>query len=226
MKQKKIILVFVITCMLNFAFLSSLSQAKTSSGTEYLVFSEYLAVGAEVKEDAEIEWSFSGSNSYVGIIVMAMDHYNFLKFADGDLSAYAYFLSNGNYIVDYGTFLAKTDDTWHIIFWNFDAVIESTTLTYEVKFPGVSIGLIIGIVIGVIVVIAIIGGVIYSSNKKKKASMMPAAAQPGIYQPYAPAQPTEQQPYAPAQPAVSAKVCSNCGALMEGSFCTSCGTKI
>jgi hypothetical protein len=221
MKQKKMILVFVITCMLNFAFLSSLSQA----GSEYLFFNQYVYEGKKVKENAEIEWSFSGSNSYVGIIVMAMDEYNFNKFDNGDMSAYAYFLSDGNYIADYGTFKAKSDDVWYIVFWNFDAVIESTSLTYKVKFPGVSIGLIIGIVIGVIVVIAIIGGVV-SSNKKKKATMMPAAAQPGVYQPYAPAQPTDQQSYAPAQPVVSAKVCSNCGASMEGSFCTSCGSKM
>ncbi|MCG3224541.1 MAG: hypothetical protein H7647_08750, partial [Candidatus Heimdallarchaeota archaeon] len=139
MKQKKIILVFVITCMLNFAFLSSLSQA----GSEYLFFNQYVYEGKKVKENAEIEWSFSGSNSYVGIIVMAMDEYNFNKFDNGDMSAYAYFLSDGNYIADYGTFKAKSDDVWYIVFWNFDAVIESTSLTYKVKFPGVSIGLII-----------------------------------------------------------------------------------
>ncbi len=212
--------------MLNFAFTASVSQAKTFSGTEYLVFSEYIAMGAEVKEDAEIDWSFSGSNPYVGIIVMAMDEYNFNKFDGGDLSAYVYFLSNGDYYIQSGTFRARSDDTWYIVFWNFDSTLESSSVTYEAKFPTGSIGLIIGIIVGVLVLAGIIGAVVYSMNKKKKTSGMPAATQPGIYQPYAPVQPTEQQSYTTAQPVVSAKVCSNCGASMEGSFCTSCGAKM
>lgn len=226
MKKKKLILILFLTCMLNFAFTASVSQAKTYSGTEYLVFSEYIAMGAEVKENAEIDWSFSGSNPYVGIIVMAMDQYNFDKFDDGDMSAYAYFLSDGDYYIQSGTFRARSDDMQYIVFWNFDATLEATSLTYEAKFPTTSIGLIIGIIIGVLVLIAIIGAVVYTSNKKKKTPVMPAATQPGIYQPYVPVQPTEQQSYTTAQPAVSAKVCSNCGASMEGSFCTNCGAKM
>ncbi len=221
MIKKKMLLVLIFTCVLNFAFLPSLGQAKTFSETEFLFFGDYVSMGAEVKEDADIEWSFSGSNPYVGIIVMAMDQYNFNKFENGDLNALVYFISDGDYVVDYGTFRARKDDKWFIVFLNFDASMESTSLTYKAKFPSGNVGLIIGIVIGVIVIIALIGaGVEYLNKKKKKAALST------VYQPYTPYQPAEQQLYAVTEQKARPKVCPKCRYSMEGSFCTNCGSKM
>lgn len=221
MKKKKMLLILIFTCVLNFVFLPSLGQAKTFSGTDYLNFGQYVSMGANVKEDADIEWSFSGSNSYVGIIVMAMDQYNFNKFDNGDLSAFVYILSDGDYISHHGTFRARSDDKWFIVFLNLDLVFESTSLTYEAKFPSGNVGLIVGIVIGAIVILAIIGaGVEYLNKKKRKATLST------IYQPYTPYQPTEQQPYAVTEQKVRPKVCPKCRYSMEGSFCTNCGSKM
>ena len=225
MKQKKINRLFILIILFSLVFLPFLGQAKKYSGYDFLSFGEYISFGASVKEGKKIDWAFSGSNSYVGIYVFAMDQVNYNKFAADDLSAMVYELSNGNYIADYGTFTARSDDTWFIVFLNFDIILESTWLDYEVTFPG-NAGMIIGIIIGALVVIGIIGAAISSIKKKRtpEVEYQPVAAMG--YQPMTPTQQTiPEEQSTQAQPVVAPKFCTNCGAALEGKFCTQCGAQ-
>jgi len=77
-----------------------------------------------------IDWSFNGSNSYVGITVIAMDDTNFWNFDNG-YSYTCYNLSSGAYYIDSGTFYPPYEDQWYIIFMNEDPDMQSTYLTYE-----------------------------------------------------------------------------------------------
>jgi len=112
MKLKKAHLYFCILMLLVFISpIVSLTQAKTFSGSESLDFLEYLYVWDESKEDETISWSFQGSNSYVGIYVMAMDSYDFDDFYYG-FSFFYYELSDGGYYIHSGTFTVPYDETW------------------------------------------------------------------------------------------------------------------
>ncbi|MHA1775941.1 MAG: Loki-CTERM sorting domain-containing protein [Promethearchaeota archaeon] len=78
----------------------------------------------------EISWSFSSSNSYVGITVMMMDSANYYNFDNG--YSYTYYpQSSGNFISDSGTFTVPYSDTWYVIFVNWDSDMQSTMLTYS-----------------------------------------------------------------------------------------------
>ena len=77
-----------------------------------------------------IDWSFNGSNSYVGITVIAMDDTNFWNFDNG-YSYTSYSLSSGAYYIHSGTFYPLYEDQWYIIFMNEDPDMQSTYLTYE-----------------------------------------------------------------------------------------------
>jgi len=77
----------------------------------------------------EIDWSFSGSNTFVGVDVFAVDYDNYYNFYNGYSYTY-YSLSNGGYYADSGTFTVPYSDDWYIIWANWDSDIQSTSLTY------------------------------------------------------------------------------------------------
>ncbi len=168
MKQKKKIILLFTICMLIFVFSAFQSQAKTFGATRELDFNSSFSVGYKVSKNQNIKWSFNGSNSLVGIIVLAMDENNYNIFMDDAFSAFAYTLSDGSYYSHYGTFKAKSSDKWWIAFINLDGDMLSTSITYKVEFPYMSTGLYIAIIGGLSVMVVIVAIVSYKQKKKNK----------------------------------------------------------
>ena len=102
-------------------------------------------------------------------------------------------------------------------------VTFSITFIYETSYMWI---------VWVIIGIAVIGMIIFFSNRRKGQQTYKPAYQP--YQPYAPTQQTmESSGYKPAQTQITqdtliAKYCTNCGAQNDDnvSYCTNCGSSI
>ncbi|MCF2140372.1 MAG: hypothetical protein K9W44_10000 [Candidatus Lokiarchaeota archaeon] len=101
-----------------------------SQDLEILFYGDWVGYYWIMSGNDEISWSFSGTNTYVGIKVMVMDSANYNNFYYG--YSYTYYLeSSGDYYADSGTFTIPYSDTWYIIFANYDSDQESTALTYS-----------------------------------------------------------------------------------------------
>lgn len=218
-KSKKTCIIFLILFLGNLPIVSVVDASK-NSGTTYLSFAEYLYFWEECKEGDTIEWEFQGSNSYVGIDVIAMTQNNFDKF-ELLMQFFYYELSNGQYYSDYGTFEVKSDDVWYIVFVNLDEDFMSTNLTYEVNFKhGGPIGLIIGIIVGVIVVISVIGAIVIKTKKQKEVVPIP------VMDPSSPDTMFQTQPtLSEINIYAKQKFCTNCGqsADPDAKYCINCG---
>jgi len=218
-KNKKICLIS-ITLFLGILLTIIVIDASKRSGTTYLEPLEYLYFWEECKEGDTIKWEFQGSNSYVGIDVIAMTYSNFIKFEYLD-EFYYYELSNGYYYVDYGSFEVRSDDIWYIVFINLDGDLMGTYLSYEVNFKHAGpIGLIIGIIVGAIVIISVIGVITTRAKKQKEVALIQMMGS------------TIPDTMVQAQPAfgydntyIKPKYCTNCGHQAEpnAKFCTNCG---
>lgn len=151
------------------------SDTLNLSTVDLLDYMDYVLFTApNVGPSGSVEWSFSSSTSYIGIIVFAMDKTNYNIFKTEDyLSAEGYVLSNGNYILDYGTWVPVEKRTWYIVFFNMDPDQDTTTLTWDAECFGCSSGgggpniaLIIGIVVAVIAIAAVAGFLVYKYKIK------------------------------------------------------------
>ena len=100
------------------------------SATTTLDYNQYVSVYYTTEYNDQIDWSFSGDNQYVGIIVYAMEEEEYLEFQSGGSPA-LYTLSSGDYVSDSGTFTVAYDDVWYIVFLNEDSDQQSTYLTYS-----------------------------------------------------------------------------------------------
>lgn len=77
-----------------------------------------------------MDWSFTGSNNFVGITLRAMTSVNFQKFKNG--VAYSYFiLSEGNYYIASGSWTPPSKAYWYLVFINWDPDQQSTDVTLE-----------------------------------------------------------------------------------------------
>ena len=75
-------------------------------------------------------WSFSGSNSAVGITVMAMDSGNYSRLLAAESYSYILIAAGQNYVAS-GTFEPIYAANWYILFLNNSTTHQTTTLTYS-----------------------------------------------------------------------------------------------
>ncbi len=247
MKQRKVLFLITWIIFVTIVLSASATDAKTYSGSKTISRGGYIAVSQDVEKDEEISWSFTSSNQYVGIYVFAMTETNFNNFERGNYaSTYVYTLSNGNYIRDEGTFEAKSDTTWYIVFWHFEEqTASSTTVTYNVEFPSTFPTLIV--VLLIVGVVALVVFLIIKNSTKQRSSypstypptnsyhqQMPTSANqphqpPSANQPHQPPsanQPHQQSPFEKViETPVEVRYCTNCGSVMRKIFCPDCGTK-
>lgn len=252
MRIKKQLLLLCLLVL--FGMATSVQAEPLTSKAATLDYDEYVAL---YQNDAEkggtIEWSFEGSNDYVGIEVWMFTVSEYNAFISGN-SANGYQLSDGEYYIDSGTFTIPTSDDWYIVFWNTDSDEQSTYLTYEATYyaPGyeddeVSDDTDYGgddsssddmfyVILGLIVVLGFVGcclsSIIFMVRKRKMSSTV---SRPPIT-PAHPAQPVQTQlapapqPIAPQRPETEpepeARFCPNCGAKSTGRFCEACGSEI
>jgi len=82
-----------------------------------------------LQEGGIVDWYFEGTNTYVGIEVMAMDDTEFYDFQNSG-SYMFYPLSDGSYYSDSGTFTVPYADEWYFVFWNSDSDELATDLNW------------------------------------------------------------------------------------------------
>lgn len=101
-----------------------------SSDVVVLDYNEYypLYTVDSIGSDYKIEWSFSSSNSLVGISVYMMNDYNYEEWRNGR-PASKFILSDGSETVDSGKFYMPYTDVWYIVFYNNDPNMQSSTVT-------------------------------------------------------------------------------------------------
>ena len=188
-----------------------------------LAYGSYLYFHQIADENYEIRWEFSGSNSYVGIILYAMTDLEFDKFQNLQ-TFYSYHLSDGSYYRDSGTFTPRSHDDWYIVFLNADSVMQTTYLTYDVDFiedPSL-LGMIVGTVIAFLVVGGIIGActAIFNKNAKEKQRKQEVSQEimPNFVQ---------EQKELISKDIQNVKFCTFCGKThrIDAVFCENCGRK-
>ena len=96
--------------------------------TTTLNYNQYFAIhtdGWEGNAGNIYSWSFTGSNSYVGITVRVMDANNYSRFQNR--IAYNYYIfSDGSKYIDSGEWTIPYTDTWYTVFINVDSDQQST----------------------------------------------------------------------------------------------------
>ena len=250
MRKRQFLLILSIILLMNSAIIYNSYSKKENfnqvskfklrlSFESSLEYKHYAAVHGNAGEGDRFEWEFSGTNNYVGIIVMAMTESEFSKFQNGG-TYYYYPLSNGSYYIDSGTFQPQSYDDWYIVFYNNDPDVQITYLTYEVNlvldnahgnggddslFDSIFFPIIIGVI--VVVIIGIVIGVIQQSKKKKE----PRGAL--FKPPQIPVEPI-QKPIESTMPSdfnqyeKNVKYCPQCGVQQKLNvvYCSECGFKI
>jgi len=122
-------------------------------GSITLNYNEYVSVSISANQFGKIQWSFSGSNTNVGITVRAMEYSEYLDFVGGYSYTY-YSLSSGSYYSASGTWTPSKQAVWYIIFWNHDSVMQSTYLIYSATLvPGIPAFDFIPVIIGLLSVV-------------------------------------------------------------------------
>jgi len=86
-------------------------------------------IGADCMD--RFTWSFSSSNTIIGITVLAMNAGNFSNLGVSGVNVTYYSLSPGGYTSDSGGFQPEYYDTWYILYWNNDTDAQPTDITYE-----------------------------------------------------------------------------------------------
>ena len=125
-----------------------------------------------------VNWSFSGSNEFVGIEVYIMDEFNFELFQVWGVFRESYTVSDGSYYDDFGSFDFPAEDTWYIFFFHNDltAMLQTTTVDISVDFVGggLVLGILLVIIIAPIVVVAaVITLIVVLVLRKKKQPIQP-----------------------------------------------------
>ncbi|MFX1512200.1 MAG: Ser-Thr-rich GPI-anchored membrane family protein [Promethearchaeota archaeon] len=90
------------------------------------VYYEYYLISGDI-----VHWNFTSDKNYIGITVLAMNFTEYTIFAGGD-TVYPYWLSDGSYYSDSGSWTVPYADTWNILFWNRDDDQEATYVTTSV----------------------------------------------------------------------------------------------
>lgn len=118
--------------------LSSLTTYSVDRYVETIAYGNYyyICFVQELAKNDQVDWSFKGSNSKVGIIALAMDNAEMFKFKQA-FQYNASELSSGAYSEDYGTFTIPYTDQWCLVFWNKDPAQQSTTVTIELEIEKV-----------------------------------------------------------------------------------------
>ncbi len=184
-----------------------------------------------------IKWEFEGSNSYVGIIVLAMDDDEFANFKNKKVYTY-YILSNGKYYADSGDFDVPYSDTWYILFFNVDSDRQRTNLSYTVEFDPFPIETFFIIVIVIIIFGCVIGVVVKKNRARARTTttqarerpedQYPPQVQPPPQVPSPVIKPPLPQPAPPKPVEPEEFICTYCGERTTGdaAFCPSCGAKL
>ena len=173
--NRRLLAIIVISCLIA---ITSLSFNKVA-GKDYsatLGFGEYFYTSSDklIGTEGFVDWSFIGSNSFLGIEVYIMDEFNFELFQAEWFFTEGYTVSDGSYYDDFGSFDFPHEDYWYIVFLHNDltAMLQTTTLDITVDFVygGFGLGLLLAIIITPIVVVAavIILIVVLVVRKKRK----------------------------------------------------------
>lgn len=135
--NRRLLAIIVISCLiaissLGFNKVAGSSYSATLDYGEYFYTSSNKLIGIE----GFVDWSFIGSNSFVGIDVWIMRDFEFSAFHTFDLSFEGYLVSDGSYYDDYGSFDFPKEDIWYIVFLHDDltAMLQTTTLDIRVDF--------------------------------------------------------------------------------------------
>ena len=223
------------------------SLHSSGSGITVLNTNEYVSTYMGYLSTSDgVYWSFSSSDSNVGITVRAMTSTEYSKFTASQSYSY-YSLSGGYYSSDSGTWSPSSSSSYYIVFINFDST-GSSTVTWSATetyipynpfdifgsfFAMMSIGIIITVVVAIIIIVVIVVAIrrnTSSTNIKKspyRSSMSQTQMTP------APTTPVYQQAAAsttskPEQTKANIGYCRYCGGKTEvdASFCPQCGSKL
>lgn len=174
--NRKLLAAIVISCLIA---ITSLSFNKVA-GRNYsatLGFGEYFYTSSDklIGTEGFVDWSFSGSNSFVGIDVYIMDEFNFELFQVEWFFTKGYTVSDGSYYDDYGSFDFPKEDYWYIVFYHNDltAMLQTTTLdiTVDFNYGYLGLGILLAIIITPIIlaVVIIILIVVLVVRRKKRS---------------------------------------------------------
>jgi hypothetical protein len=146
--KKSVILVLVLCSVTLFASVSAVWAANSSSpggqltGRGYSVtksvtrnvdYNAFHAISSRnmISTEGAIHWDFVSANSNVGITVVILDPVNYQMLADG-LAYSGVMVSNGDYIIDFGTWKPNENQPYYVVFINEDTSAETTSLTMAV----------------------------------------------------------------------------------------------
>lgn len=128
-----IILISILLGIINTTLISSFSVRGEQLSLNYhthIRYGEYKASFNVVYTYNIIEWSFT-TNNQAEIIVLKMDHMNYLKFDINDTNAEFQVLSE-NRKEDNGFFIVPYDNEWVILFFNANSSLSRTDIDIEV----------------------------------------------------------------------------------------------
>jgi len=172
--NRRLLAIIVISCLIA---ITSLSFNKVA-GTNYsvtLYYGEYFYTSSigTIGIEGFVDWSFSGSNEFVGIDVYIMDEVNFWAFDYDLFFSEGYTVSDGSYYDDFGSFDFPKTRTWYIVFFHNDltSMLQSTTLdiTVDFNYGGFGLGILLLIIIlPIVVVVGIITLIVVLVIRKKR----------------------------------------------------------
>lgn len=243
----KTILVLTVAMMVILPVVG-LQRVLAVTDTQLLGYGDFTHISSteEITSDWQIAWSFTGSNSEVGITVRAMSEESFLSWLEigGDVGDQ---LSDGSKYSDSGTYKPKQEGIWYIVFQHNDGEHrEETTVTMEVNFelqkssfPWWLILLIIllSIIIGAGIIVSIV--IVIGRVKAEEEYYSPPP--PDDYEPeeITVQKTVDRPPVIPVEPKVPPQkpkpkhpekqiICPKCGQPNPASntFCSKCGAKL
>ncbi len=140
--NKKLVIIIPICSILIFSSLLEIKPSKEYEKSEdgqyyanssaWVTFPYYVHLEDMCGEGDVIYWSFSGSVTSIGIVVLIMDYDNWWWFDNYDLSWVSeyWILSDGSNYADSGWCSPPRFENWVLVFWNADH--GTTYLTYNI----------------------------------------------------------------------------------------------
>jgi len=172
-----------------------------------LDYNEYVTVYSTSGSGDRLHWSFSGTNTFVGIIVQVLDSLNYARLQSNDTYSFEE-LSDGSYYSDSGDYYPASSSTWYFLFINIDPDQQTTYLTYDLTaYPAEPDILLIVIIVSVVIaaIVAVIVVIILFRRKSKrkveliqKPIVKPAVKKPPIIT--QPVKPVVEKPPVITQP--------------------------